>query len=121
MASADVQTAPGHTFGPSAATSEPDAPSSQKHDVRTALNYYLDPGNGSLPPDTIVGRPETVQSRSEPLQVTVHDIRGEEDQYTLDKQGFQLVRSSCTEKTFDDDERIRKEYYPEVADLLKKV
>src|SRR5271156_3083288 len=51
----------------------------------------------------------------------INDIRGHESEFTLDKNGFQVVKSTTAEKDFTDDEKIKKEYYKEVEDLLKKV
>lgn len=54
MASAAVQHAPGHTLGqvvePLVQETKP-----AKHDVATELNYYQDPGNGTLPAPFYVG------------------------------------------------------------------
>jgi hypothetical protein len=54
------------------------------------------------------------------VDVTVHDIRGETDKYTLDQQGFQIYTFPSAEKDFADDEKIKAEYYPEVESLLKE-
>src|SRR5271154_335969 len=51
----------------------------------------------------------------------IHDIRGHESEFSLDKNGFQVVKSPTAEKDFKDEEKIQKEYYKEVEDLLKKV
>lgn len=47
------------------------------------------------------------------------DIAGHEKEYTLDSYGFQIYTHASKEKTFDDDERIKAEYYPETDQLLK--
>ena len=52
-------------------------------------------------------------------QVTVHDIAGEEDRYTLDSHGFQIYPHESKEKDFLDDEKIKAGYYPETEQLLK--
>ena len=51
--------------------------------------------------------------------MTIHDVSGEEDQYTLDSHGFQYVKHESKEKDFTDDEKIKAEYYPEMEQLLK--
>ena len=119
MASADVQQAPGHStsFDPIAVNVQ--QPAVQKHHVRTALNYYKDPGDGSEPLPAIVGKPETYERPAQALEVTVQDIRGEEDKYTLDGNGFQLYAHTSAEKEFRDDAKIKAEYYPETEQLLK--
>lgn len=90
------------------------------HNVVADFHYYKDPGDGSLPPPYIVGKPETYQGVPETRSVTVHDIRGSEDQYSLDKTGFQIYHHSSAEKDFRDEEQIKKIYYPEIENLLKE-
>jgi hypothetical protein len=51
--------------------------------------------------------------------VIIHDIAGDEDKYTIDSHGFQLVKHESKEKDFLDDEKIKAEYYPEIEQLLK--
>lgn len=55
------------------------------------------------------------------IDVVVQDITGHEDEYTLDKNGFQFVHHISQEKNFDDEGRITSEYYAEVELLLKEV
>jgi len=50
----------------------------------------------------------------------IHDIRGTEDEYSLDKEGFQILRHSSAEKDFVDDDQVRKVYHAEIEELLKK-
>jgi hypothetical protein len=61
----------------------------------------------------------TFQRPHAPQSVTVHDIAGDEDKYTLDSHGFQFVKHESKEKDFLDDAKIKAEYYPEVEQLLK--
>jgi hypothetical protein len=51
----------------------------------------------------------------------VHDIRGHEKDFTLDKNGFQIHPHVSAETDFTDDEKIQSEYYKEVEDILKAV
>lgn len=125
MASAAIQQpAQGHstTFEPLHAKTEvaTSAPKSKEvHDVPTQLNYYKDPGDGSEPAPSIIGKPETYERPFEPLDVVVQDIRGREDQFSLDKNGFQIFRHESQEKVFTDDDHIKSVYYPETEQLLK--
>src|SRR5271163_1841443 len=50
----------------------------------------------------------------------VYDIRGHEEEFSLDKNGFQIYHYESKEKDFTDEEKIKTEYYAEVEDLLKK-
>jgi len=125
MASAAIQQpSQGHstTFEPLHAKTEvaTSVPKSQDvHDVPTKLNYYKDPGDGSGPAPSYVGKPETYERPYESLDVVVEDIRGREDQFTLDKNGFQIYRHESEEKDFTDDDQIKSVYYPETEQLLK--
>ncbi|EIW53936.1 uncharacterized protein TRAVEDRAFT_51674 [Trametes versicolor FP-101664 SS1] len=100
------------------------APAPTPRDVSTTLNYHfaLDdepPYQYALqepPPGT---KRTNVTFETHP--VVVHDARGREDELTLDTTGFQFLVSPSTEKAFDNDERIKFQYYPEVEALLKKV
>jgi len=66
-------------------------------------------------------RPETYERPAYPLEMTVHDISGDESKYTLDSHGFQIHRHESKEKDFDDDDKIKAEYYAETEQLLKDV
>ena len=118
MASTQVQQPGGHatSFEPVTASANT---STTKHHVKTSLNYYKAAEDGSPPKPTYVGKPETYERPYQPTDVTVTDIRGEVDRYTLDGQGFQIHSHTSAEKAFVDDDKIKAEYYPEVEQLLK--
>ncbi|KAG8421833.1 hypothetical protein J3458_003675 [Metarhizium acridum] len=92
-----------------------------KHDVTTTLRYHKDNEDGSPPHPTYAGRPETFERPFEPHQVTIKDIAGQEANYTLDGNGFQVLGHVATEKAFVDDDQIKSSYYPETEQLLKDV
>ena len=119
MASAAVQKPSTHTttFEPIVASNNDTR--SKQHDVHTTLFYYKDPGDGSEPTPSYVGKPETYERPSEPLNVVVNDARGREQDYKIDKQGFEFYKHASVEKDFNDDEHIKEVYYPEVEQLLK--
>ncbi|KXX73741.1 Uncharacterized protein in dcmA 3'region, partial [Madurella mycetomatis] len=105
-----------------AAIASPPAPPClqfEPRDVITTINYYNDLGDGSKPQAYIVGQAQSYYRQSRPHPVTVHDIRGEEENFTLDAYGFQLFRHESKENEFLDLERIKKEYYAETEQLLK--
>ncbi|OAA65861.1 hypothetical protein SPI_02648 [Niveomyces insectorum RCEF 264] len=123
MATAAVQQpqAPaGFGAGPQVDTNTP-VERTKPHHVQTTLNFYKPAEDGSPPHATYVDRPETYYRPFEAHPVTIHDVTGEEDKYTLDGNGFQYYRHEATEKDFVDDEQIRKTYYPETEQLLKDV
>ena len=119
MASVAIQQQAGHatSFEPINAQKDDKPKQTEKHDVHTTLNYHFDDGNPPAP--TYTSRPETYERPTQPLEVTVHDIRGDEANITLDKNGFQIYPHVSKEKDFLDDEKIKAEYYPEVEQLLK--
>jgi hypothetical protein len=122
MAQAAVQQPGGHSTSFEPLTTQLKGSSNtqqEKHHVRTSLNYYKDPGDGSAPKPSYVGKPETYERPAEPLDVTITDIRGEEKNYNLDKNGFEIYRHTSIEKDFVDDDQIKAQYYPEVEQLLK--
>ena len=98
-------------------------------DFPPTLNYYK-PLDGAADPSGeayryIYTTPPPGRSEhnlgDDPRPVVVHDARGREDEFSLDKNGFQFVKYPSVEKEFDDDERIQNVYYPEVEKLLKEV
>lgn len=94
--------------------------SPSKHHVQTKLNYYKPNEDGSPPEPTIIGKPETFERPSDAVDVTIHDIRGEAEKYTLDSHGFQIYNYPSAEKEFVDDDKIKAEYYAETEQLLKE-
>lgn len=91
------------------------------HDVKTILNYYKENEDGSPPHPTYIDRPETYDRPIESHSVTVHDVNGHEDDFSLDGNGFQFHSHTANEKDFLDDEQIKQGYYKETEQLLKDV
>ncbi|OGE52899.1 hypothetical protein PENARI_c009G09402 [Penicillium arizonense] len=89
------------------------------HHVQTTLNFLKENEDGSPPEPTYADRPETYDRPVTTLSATIHDISGHELDYTLDGHGFQLYYHESQEKDFQDDEKIKREYYPETEQLLK--
>lgn len=65
------------------------------------------------------GQPKDNYSR-ETTQVLVHDIRGEESNYTLDRDAFAILTNvpPSAETEFRDNKSIEEKYYPEIERLL---
>ena len=53
--------------------------------------------------------------------MAIENVRGKEDQYTLDTAGFQFYKSPAKHTSFSNDQEIQDEYYPESIELLKKL
>lgn len=94
--------------------------STEPKTVETTLNYYLDPSKGGHTSYQI-GVSDYYRRKFEPHQAQIHDIRGREDQFDLERHGFQHHNHTSTEKDFDSDEQVKKVVYPEVEQLIKEV
>ena len=79
------------------------------------------PGNDVHNADNTKSDTVTNERPVAPIRVVVHDMSCEEDEYTLDVHGFQLLKHESKEKTFDDEKRIREEYYKECEEIYKNV
>ncbi|KAF7536040.1 hypothetical protein G7054_g4901 [Neopestalotiopsis clavispora] len=118
MATADVQlpVAAATTF---AHVSE--ASTISPHDVDTILHYFKPNEDGSPPKPNIVGDPKAFDSPTSDHKTRITDISGQEDNFSLDKNGFQIYRHVSQEKDFLNDKKIKEEYYQETEQLLKDV
>ncbi|CAM1504171.1 Fc.00g017620.m01.CDS01 [Cosmosporella sp. VM-42] len=94
-------------------------------DVTATLKYYQPPTDASKPFNFVDTPPEGQPQRnfSDNLQPTViHDIRGHEADYTIDRDAFQVIQNVApsAETEFLDDDSIKEKYYPELEHLLLK-
>jgi len=92
-------------------------------DTTVTLNYFRPPEDGSVPFNYVEPQPEGQPQRNFgdfDVKVPMHDIRGSESEYTLDKDAFQVVPNvpDSAEREFVEDESIKKNYFPEVEKLL---
>ncbi|KAI0837551.1 hypothetical protein F5Y06DRAFT_270740 [Hypoxylon sp. FL0890] len=71
-----------------------------------------------------VGKPDGVDVTNVSLEavsgIPVHDVRGEEQNYELDKHGFKFVSHGIDFEAFNDDQRIEGEYLPQVEEMILK-
>ncbi|KAI0360623.1 hypothetical protein OH77DRAFT_703577 [Trametes cingulata] len=93
--------------------------------VTATLHYFTPPEDGSAPyiyinADTKTGRRQR-NWETAPHDVEIENIRGKEDSVSLDTTGFQYFRRAAQHKTFENDEVIEKEYYPESIELVKEL
>lgn len=94
---------------------------SAKHNVATTLNYWDDPGDGSKPTPIFIGKGRISNKRPhKSWDFVVSDVSGDEEQYTLDRTGFQYCQHKSSESTFTDEEQIKTQYYKECEELVKK-
>lgn len=92
-------------------------------DVTATLNFFQPPADPSATSynnvEPVPGEPDRNYS-DDARQVPVHDARGRESDFTLDRDAFQILRGvpASAERDFTDDASIKKNYYPEVERLL---
>jgi len=99
--------------------------SSEPQDVSTTLYYFTPPADGSKPfseinTDPVTGKRNSNWEREEHEKV-VTNLRGKEGRMTLDGNGFQYVQHESKFNDFDNDEKIKQEYYAESEKLIKDV
>jgi hypothetical protein len=88
--------------------------------IEATLNYLLD--TGEMPSVYTGGPGSTVlrtSSTSDPQRVLMHNGRLETDRLTLDRNGFHFVRHDTKVVDFDNEDELRRVYYPEMEALVK--
>ncbi|KFY82092.1 hypothetical protein V500_10822 [Pseudogymnoascus sp. VKM F-4518 (FW-2643)] len=88
--------------------------------VHTTLNYFLDIERGGHV-DITPGTAGFYRRKYDTPPVDIHDMRGLEEDFNLNKQGFQIHKHASVEKEFKDDDQIKAVYYPETEEWLKMV
>lgn len=96
-------------------------------DMSTAakLIYFSPPADGSRAFSHVNADPATGErpkNWNEDVRVVqIEDIRGKEDEFSLDISGFQYYRHPAKHTKFTNNKEIEEEYYPESVELLKKL
>lgn len=93
----------------------------QKKHVEAWLNFFKDNEDGSPPAPWIIEKDDTFYRPHAVHRVTISDVRGEESDFTLDENGFQIHAHTASDCNFLDDDEIKASYYPEVQQLLKEL
>lgn len=86
----------------------------------TTLYYYLELKDGGII-QTYPGTAFEKRRKHVPHDVNIQDLRSVHQQFTLNKNGFELTQNPSEEKEFLDEERIQKIYYPQCQELIKKL
>ena len=86
--------------------------------ITTNLFYATEPVDGAQA--YVEAEARTNYGRDE-KSVVIENVRGEEDSVSLDTTGFQFYKHTSKHTTFANDEEIRREYYPESIELIKKL
>ncbi|KAK9327228.1 hypothetical protein V1520DRAFT_365600 [Lipomyces starkeyi] len=92
--------------------------------VESTLNFYAPPEDGSIPYNIVYDVPEGTPTRNYEVlrqKVQINDVRGREEEFTLDRNGFQFERRYHAFNDWANAERIEKEYYPGVINAIKSV
>jgi hypothetical protein len=103
----------------------PHATTNEPSSVTVQLNYFTPPADGSKPytninADLTSGQRATNWARK-PHTIEIENIRGKEGEYALDTAGFQYFKRAAKHTTFESDEAVEREYYPESVELIKEV
>jgi hypothetical protein len=89
--------------------------------LTTTLHYIL---HGQEKPTRYVGALPAGATEwngiDDPHEVTIEDARGREAEFTLDRNGFALVKSATAVTDFYSPEQVKQTYYPEVDRLLRE-
>jgi hypothetical protein len=93
----------------------------QSAPIRAELNFFEPLDTTEKPHQYMYIHDPPRNFQDVPREVEIHDIRRHEGDYSLDKNGFQVVKHVAKEKEFKDEEKIKTGYYKEIEDLLKEV
>lgn len=92
----------------------------QPHVVDTTLNYYLSPERGGAK----LYRPGAVSDKRRPHDgrtMPVTDVRGREEEFKLDKQGFQIIHLDTPIQDVEKDEDWRGQYFQDIMEQVKNI
>ncbi|CAA7265653.1 unnamed protein product [Cyclocybe aegerita] len=88
------------------------------------LLYFTEPEGAARAYHFINSDPATGQRKKnwefDERQVSIENLRGKEDTVSLDTTGFQFAKHTTAHTSFANDEEIKREYYPESIELIKK-
>jgi hypothetical protein len=89
--------------------------------VTATLHYLV---RGAEKPVRYVGEPPpgtpAYSGIDDPHDIRIEDARGRETEFSLDQNGFQLLKVPTQVKDFYSPEEVKSVYYPEVERLLKE-
>ncbi|TFY80643.1 hypothetical protein EWM64_g3374 [Hericium alpestre] len=93
--------------------------------VAVELNYFIPPADGSkafnnTTSDPVTGVPAT-NTKREWRPVEIENLRGHENDVSLDNSGFQFFHHPSKHTSFDGAEKVKAEYYPESIELIKQL
>lgn len=86
--------------------------------VETTINYFPEEG-GTTTYQT--GGAEFFKRKFIPKTIRVQNIRGQEGDFTLEKQGFRLINHQSGQGDFKDEKRIKDFYFAETEKVIQEV
>jgi len=91
--------------------------------VTTSLNYLIDTGEKPVTYSNAPGGPRitTHTGKYEKRSVTIYNGRLSRDGFSLEQEGFVLVKHETKVANFYDEEEVRSVYYPEIERLVKEM
>ncbi|KAF9523597.1 hypothetical protein CPB83DRAFT_862595 [Crepidotus variabilis] len=99
-------------------------PTVEPFEVKAVIHYSIQPEEEPAFIKTFVdsttGERDTNITR-EAKDVVIENVRGKEHTVSLDTTGFQFFNAPTKYKSFANDEEIKREYYPESIELIKKL
>lgn len=89
----------------------------QGYDVETLMPYHPLNGFGK---EYIAGSVGQYRRKWNYTPKIVYDMRGTNDQFHLDKQGFELLPHESAESEYTDEERIKSVVYAEAEQFIRR-
>ncbi|KAF7185376.1 Hydroxylase/desaturase asaB [Pseudocercospora fuligena] len=90
-------------------------------EILTTVNYYLPPERGGSSALYEIGTVGTRRRKKDPQTVHVQNVRLQDQKFDLDTHGFAFEKHSTTFTDWTDEEKVQKEYWPQVAAFLKEL
>ena len=96
-----------------------EVPVTPSNSVPTKLNYvYIPPGVSK--PAFYPGTASGYRRPHDAHDVNITDVRGSEDKFELDREGFKFMQYPRGEQDIVNEEKVKTNLYPDIIDLLKK-
>lgn len=90
--------------------------------IEALVNYYPKLEDGEVYPVQYIATIGFQRQSFDRQLVKVTDIHSSDEEFNVEKQGFQVIKSTIPESTWDDDAAIQKQaYYGQVREMLMEV
>lgn len=95
-------------------------PDMDRDGIKGTINYVAPPTGLALYSYTGPTSKISTNVNLDPRNILIHNARGRENDFILDVNGFQFLKHTSTLTDFSNEYIIKKDYYPEVKQLLKE-